>query len=508
MKFCKILFSVFLLWTAAVFAAQPHVSVTPHTRYDDQSELFEVLLEFDIANGWHIFAPYEQTLGSPLKIEPKLPETAQITEQSFSRPKRFDLDDFSYDGYENKAFYKISLRNADKNPVKFRLSWQVCADECAQEKTELVLLPKTTPDFETRLNDSAAFFSSSDDEQNGLNFIAVLAMAFLGGIILNLMPCIFPILSIKIFSLTHMRQKTRRTEAVFYSLGVIVSMLAVAGILAVIRLFDPTASWGFQLQSPFFIGGMLAMFIILSLLMLDILNLNNSWLGRFAFLKLKNRRSNAFMTGLLAVLIASPCSAPFMGAAIGYALMMPLYVYFPVFFVLGAGYALPFALLTLYPKIIGRFLPRPGKWMHTLKKILSLPLVLTCLWLGWILLSQLGVITSGKNLKWHPYTPEKVSEALAVRQPVFIDFTAKWCLTCLMNKQTALQSTKLAHLVKEHNILLLRGDMTSYDAVTAAGLKQYGRSSVPLYIYYDGKSDDYLILPQILTTGILEEYLQ
>ena len=135
MKFCKILFSVFLLWTAAVFAAQPHVSVTPHTRYDDQSELFEVLLEFDIANGWHIFAPYEQALGSPLKIEPKLPETAQITEQSFSRPKRFDLDDFSYDGYENKAFYKISLRNADKNPVKFRLSWQVCADECAQEKT-------------------------------------------------------------------------------------------------------------------------------------------------------------------------------------------------------------------------------------------------------------------------------------------------------------------------------------------------------------------------------------
>ena len=214
------------------------------------------------------------------------------------------------------------------------------------------------------------------------------------------------------------------------------------------------------------------------------------------------------MTGLLAVLVATPCTAPFMGAAIGYALMSPTYVYIPVFFFLGLGYALPFVLLALHHSFILNILPKPGKWMVILKRIMSIPLLLTCIWLAWLLMMQLGLIVSGKNLQWQEYTPLKVEQALEEKRPVFIDFTAKWCITCLVNKKTALQSDMFAELVEEKNILLLTADITNHSENIAKGLQSYGRASVPLYVYYDGKSDDYLILPQILTSAILLEYLE
>ena len=187
---------------------------------------------------------------------------------------------------------------------------------------------------------------------------------------------------------------------------------------------------------------------------------DNSLRGLSGF---ENHKINAFMTGLLAVIIATPCTAPFMGAAIAYALMMPVYIYFPIFFTLGLGYALPFALLAWNPLKIKRILPKPGKWMSVLKKILSIPLIFTCIWLMWVLLAQLGIIFSGKNLSWQDYSSDKVSQAIENKQPVFIDFTAKWCITCMVNKQAALQSDDLANIVKEKNILLLRADATNKD---------------------------------------------
>ena len=222
----------------------------------------------------------------------------------------------------------------------------------------------------------------------------------------------------------------------------------------------------------------------------------------------KSKKRNSFMTGLLAVVIATPCTAPFMGAAIAYALMAPIYIYVPVFFALGCGYALPFALLAWNPLKVKKILPKPGIWMNILKKILSIPLIFTCIWLLWVLLAQLGFVVSGKNLMWQDYSQAKVERALEDKQPVFIDFTAKWCITCMLNKQAALQSDDLAKIVKSRNILLLRADVTNKSNEISQALAFYGRASVPLYIYYDGKSDDYLVLPQILTPAILKEYLQ
>ncbi len=506
MKLLSLIIGGILLACWPVRAENP-VEVSAFTRYDRNGKL-EALIEFDIQSGWHIFAPYEQEFGAPLTFSWRLPENATILEESFSRPERFNQDMFSFDGYAQKAFYKTTIQTSDKfEEIPLTISWQACAEECVPASKELLIKPTDSLIFSQKLDIAAQSFVSKDYLPQ-TNWAMILLMAFAGGLILNLMPCIFPILSIKILSLLQLSEAHRRMEAVFYSLGVIASMLIMATVLFFIRQFDTDAGWGFQLQSPWFVGFMLGLFIILTLLMADLISFNSGWLNRLAVLQFKEKRLNAFMTGLLAVLIASPCTAPFMGAAIGYALIAPAYIYFPVFMALGMGYALPFALLAWYPKTLYKLLPKAGNWMNSLKKILSIPLMLTCLWLAWVLATQLGWIASGKNLQWKEYSSAQVEEALARKQPVFIDFTAKWCITCLVNKEVALQSDGLAELVKEKNILLLRADATSQDAEVSRGLKSYGRASVPLYIYYDGKSDDYLILPQILTPDILSDYLQ
>ena len=505
MRFWKIICISMCLLCNSVRATEL-VDINTYTKLNDDN-IQEVLLEFDIAKDWHIFAPYEQEFGEPLKVEWLNINNENVLEESYSKTKRYNSDIISFDGYETKAFYKSTLNIKTDASVDAKIQYMVCKDECISHEKTIKIYKKTTPDFEAKVEQIKEYFLSNDFVLN-IKLWVILLMAFAGGIILNLMPCIFPVLSIKIISLANMNTEERSIEALFYGIGVIVSMMIIAGLLYGLRIFDSTIGWGFHMQSPYFVGFMFVLFIILTLLMLDIINVNNSCLSRFAFLHFENHKVNAFMTGLLAVVIATPCTAPFMGAAIAYALMAPIYIYFPIFFTLGLGYALPFAILAWNPLKIKSILPKPGKWMSVLKKILSVPLIFTCIWLLWVLLAQLGVVVSGRNLAWQDYDLNRVEQALENKQPVFIDFTAKWCITCMVNKQAALQSDDLAKIVKEKNILLLRADATNKDEKISKALAFYGRASVPLYIYYDGKSDDYLILPQILTPAILKEYLQ
>lgn len=506
MRLFKAVCLAFWLWTNAATASEI-VEIEAYTKYGDDA-LFEVLIKFDIEPGWHVFAPYEQDFGLPLSVKWTLPKAAKIWENSFSRPQSYDFDGFRFDGYEQKLFYKATIKNVNPaDELTAKVYWQACKNECLSREKTLILKPQNTRNFGNILQEAQKSFAD-DEYAPRVNWWIVLAMAFGGGLLLNLMPCVLPILSIKIIALANVKKATRQKEAWYYSLGVVVSMLAVAAVLSLMRMFDPYVGWGFQMQSPLFVAVMLLVFIVLSLMMLDIISLNSRWISKLAELRFEGVRLNAFMTGLLAVLVATPCSAPLMGAAIGYALMAPYYVYFPVFLALAVGYALPFAWLAYYPKLLRKILPKPGKWMIRLKKILSIPLVLTCVWLAWILAAQLGLISSGKYAKWQDYSAEAVEDALSRRQPVLIDFTAKWCLTCLMNKQTVLQDDDFIKMAKEKNILLLRADITTLNPQAAAGLKYYGRESVPLYIYYTGESNDYVILPQILTPQILKEYLQ
>lgn len=505
MRWLAIIFLFFSFYCPLANATEL-VRVDVSTKYSDDSKL-EILIKFDIDDGWHIFAPYKQEFGEPLSITWNSKSNYQILEESYSVSRRFNQDDFSFDGYDDVAFYKATLNiDHQTNDLVANINWQACAEECIPENKTVKIELANSNNFEKNLEQATQYFIAQEYNDK-INLISIIFMAFVGGLILNLMPCIFPILSIKIIALSKVDKNTRKKEALLYGTGVIVSMLVVAGLLFVVRLSNPLIGWGFQLQSSWFVAFLLVLFIFLTLLMLDIISFNSGWLSRLSCFKSKNANFNAFMTGVLAVVVATPCTAPFMGAAIGYALMAPVYIYFPIFLSLSLGYALPFVLLACHPSFVCKILPKPGKWMIILKKIMSIPLFLTCIWLTWLLMAQIGLIVSGKNLQWQDYNPLIVEQAIKDKRPVFIDFTAKWCITCLVNKKAALQSDKLANLVKGKNILLLRADATNHSETVAKGLKYYGRSSVPLYVYYDGKSDDYLILPQILTPNILDEYL-
>ena len=488
--------------------AGAQVDVNTWNRYNNQG-LRDILVEFNIQNGWHIFAPYAQEFGSPLEIKLKSDSPIEVLETSFSRPQTFNMEGFVYDGYKDKAFYKTTLKtDGIWRNIEANISWQACAgDECLPQEINLVIVPQETTEFEQKMQEAENFFLL-DKTDTDYSWIALIFMAFTAGIILNLMPCVLPVLGLKVIACLKAKAKSRYQEAFFYSLGVVVSMLAVALILRILRYYYPYLGWGFQMQSLWFIGVMLVVFVILTLLAFELINLNSKWLNFLNKLHFNDCRADAFASGLLAVLIASPCTAPFMGAVIGYALMAPTYIYFPVFLSLGIGYALPFAGLVLFPQAGKKVVPHSGKWTGILKKILGIPLVLTCLWLAWILITQLGINLQKKNLVWQDYAKAKVSQALAEKRPVFIDFTADWCITCLMNKKTSLQSLTMAELAKEKNILLLKADITKSEKSAWQGLKSFGRASVPLYVYYDGKSGDYLILPPILTPQILRDYIK
>ena len=351
------------------------------------------------------------------------------------------------------------------------------------------------------------------EEEEEKSLLQFLVMAFVGGLILNLMPCIFPILFIKAMHLinsAYSRQKIS-SEALLYFCGVLFCFIFAAVLLWLLQSGGAKIGWGFQLQSPVFVFILLVMFFVVGLMFLDVIHFNMPVFNRLAETSFKNSKLNAFLTGLFAVLIASPCSAPFMGAAIGYSITQPFYIYLPIFISLGIGYALPFTLIGLFPRQLAHFLPKPGVWMNWLKKIFAIPVFLTCIWLGWILYSQISPSApTGKfdsSLEWNTFSTSKLSDLRSRNKPVFIDFTAKWCLTCLVNEQTALSSEKFLRLVKEKNIALLKADWTNKDADITAALATYQRNSVPLYVYYNGREKIPVILPQLLTPQILEKYL-
>lgn len=342
--------------------------------------------------------------------------------------------------------------------------------------------------------------------------LTVILMAFAGGIILNFMPCIFPILSIKAISLVQgsVNKRNARIESLLYLAGVVLCFMLTATVLVWLREQGENIGWGFQLQSPVFVAVMIAVFFIVFLMLLDVINLRNPFANRIGRVSFAKQKINAFFTGFFAVLIASPCTAPFMGIAIGYTLARPIYVYYPVFLALSLGYALPFTLIGLFPEKIHKFLPKPGKWMATLKKVFAIPVFLTCVWLGWVLFNQLnsGRSAAADNLNWQSFNQKSVEAALLQKQPVFIDFTAKWCITCLANEKMALESEKFADLVKEQKIQLFKADWTNRDDEITRALEAYGRNSIPLYIYYRGDDSGYVILPQLLTPGIIDNYLK
>lgn len=517
------LFGIDVAQALELYKSSDKVDVSLFSSFDavNPNQNIEFLIHFKMKNGWHIFAQNPGEIGMPTQVLWQLPLGYKILEETWSKDESFETDGIVQYGYGDTAYYKTTIApNSEilnQAHIKLKIKWLACKDECVPGHaffeanlpiTHQDMLP--TQQWTQNLAKAQRWFFP---EHNGHFYWGmVLLLAFVGGLILNFMPCILPILSIKAITLVQSSYDRRknRLEALFYFLGIIVSFFFVATVLLLLRLNGEYVGWGFQLQSPLFVGFMIVLFFIITLMLLDIITINNPLANAAGRMSFRNHLISSFMTGFLAVLIASPCTAPFMGIAIGYTLTAPVFVYYPIFFALGIGYALPFTLIYLFPKPLHKILPKPGKWMLLLKKMFAIPVFCTCVWLGWVLYAQLSLSQeiSALELNWQPYDKNKIMQHLQKDEPVFIDFTAKWCLTCLLNKKAALQSSEFEQLVQKNKINLFEADWTNNNEIIATALAEYGRNSIPLYVYYDGKSNNYILLPQILTPGILKKYLQ
>lgn len=349
------------------------------------------------------------------------------------------------------------------------------------------------------------------------SFLLSLIAALVGGLLLNLMPCVFPVLTIKILSFAQAAPvkdgRTLRNQhlrgGLLYGLGVVVSFALLAGLLLALRAAGQALGWGFQLQSPWMIAALMVFFLLIALNLLGVFEFKSVLPSALAAWRAQNPSVDHFLSGVLAVLVASPCTAPFMGAALGAALSYPAWAALSVFIALGLGMALPYVLLAAFPAWL-RFLPKPGLWMHRFKQWMALPILLTVAWLAWVLYQQVApppkVETAPQALsasgEWQAWSPERERALLEAGKVVFVDYTAAWCITCQVNKRTTLDTREVETKFKEKNVLLLRADWTRYDPEITESLRKLGRTGIPVYVLYvPGKA------PQLFTEFLSKETL-
>ncbi len=327
-----------------------------------------------------------------------------------------------------------------------------------------------------------------------------LLFAFAGGLMLNLMPCVLPVLSIKILSFAGGKSRAgARKLGILYALGVVLSFLFLAALLILLKSLGQEIGWGFQLQSSIFAGLLALLFLTLALNLSGVFEISTFLPARLAGVGSGDGRADAFFSGVLAVAVASPCTAPFMGAALGYALSSRAAETFAIFIALGAGMALPYLILSWSPRLTG-WLPRPGPWMIHFKRLLAIPLYATVLWLGWVLGIQLGAFSNSSQ--WEPYSEQGLAAYLRQDKTVFVDYTAAWCVTCQVNKRLVLARPEVEQALRQNGIARMRADWTKRDVEISRALAALGRNGVPVYaIYRRGREPE--LLPEVLTRDMV-----
>ena len=403
---------------------------------------------------------------------------------------------------------------------------------------KLAAVAQMPPALQTALKANAA---STAPAGPPITLLAAILGALIGGLILNLMPCVFPVLAIKVMSFAQHADDRRahKISGLAYTGGVIVSFLALGALMLALRAGGEQLGWGFQLQSPAVVAALAVLFTVLGLNLAGVFEFGSFLPSSIASRQAKNPTVNAFLSGVLAVAIASPCTAPFMGASLGLAIGLPVFEALLVFGAIGVGMALPYLAASWIPAV-ARALPRPGAWMDTFRRVMAFPMFATVIWLVWVLGQQSGIDGAGAllalllalsmviwaftlkgrsrtalaifsiallatatgtlgpnilrpleaasainvNDRWQAWQPGRVDQILATGQPVFVDFTAAWCVTCQYNKNTTLSHKDVLADLDSKNVALLRADWTRRDPAITAALQQLGRNGVPVYVVY------------------------
>ncbi|WP_414708639.1 protein-disulfide reductase DsbD family protein [Ramlibacter sp.] len=413
-----------------------------------------------------------------------------------------------------------------------------------------------SPALEQALRGNASAQAPARAPTASIGLAAALLGALFGGLILNLMPCVFPVLAIKVIGFTKHANDRRahRLAGLAYAAGVIVSFLALGGLMLALRAAGEQLGWGFQLQSPGVVASLAALFTVIGLNFAGLFEFGSILPSRVAALQVRHPLADSLLTGVLAVAVASPCTAPFMGASLGFAIALPAAEALVVFACIGLGMALPYLAASWLPAV-ARALPRPGPWMAVFRRLMAFPMFATVAWLVWVIGHQSGIDGAASLLlllvalamvvwaiglagrarvamttlslatlallgwaagpyvtqvqaaqataaegPWQPWEPGRVEQVLAQGKPVFVDFTAAWCVTCQYNKKTTLSNADVLADLKARDVVMLRADWTRRDPAITAALAELGRNGVPVYVFYRNGSAP-VVLSEVLGVG-------
>jgi len=466
-----------------------------------------------------------------------------------------DIKDAYFFPFEENIIDYSFNQKLDKNFDEIKLNINLLKRNKVESLSGGVL-KTNTGNYEIEL---ASDFIATESTLNPqfISLSAAILFSLIGGLLLNLMPCVFPVISLKILNfINHSENKTQTSLHGFaFSSGSILMFVLIGLSVVLLKGLGMDIGWGYQLQSPLVVSLLIFLFIFLAGFFLLNVNFLNSLLSIGSSGISTPSYMNSFGTGFLAVIVATPCTAPFMGSALGFAILQPGFSSFLIFLSLGIGFALPYILLSIFPSMLS-LLPRPGIWMETFKQFMAFPMILTALWLVWVLSSQidsfqlvlvlLGIslivffywlnqlkISSKIGLQFrnviylavlvslfftlpiqnaslqqdsNVFSDEELAKRLA-KGPVFLNFTADWCITCKVNERVALKTEETLKFFEKKNIFYLEADWTNKNELIAKKLASFGRSSIPLYIYYPDDKSVPIILPEILTESIIQDYL-
>lgn len=533
------------------------------------AQIAQALAQVPVASPWAIQA--SQTSINPDTAQGEL--SLEIALPAEQRERVSDIWFYPYDWGRIQQSAQQQRLNTDDG-IRLRIPTGEAPLNIGEQLTGVLVIRERASDdnnssisrgFEVKIPLQSAAVTG----ESSIGFWAAILLALVGGVILNLMPCVFPVLSIKALSLvSHANQSAAqiRAHGLMYTLGVLVSFALLALLLILLKAGGAQIGWGFQFQSPLFVLLVAYLMFAVGLSLSGVFFIGCSVAGVGSSLTEKPGYGGSFFTGVLATIVATPCTAPFMAAALGYALAQPAVKLLAIFLSLGLGLALPYLLLTCWPRL-QRWLPKPGAWMEIAKQVLAFPMYAAAIWLVWVLVQQAGVnavvtalggmlliaiaawlynatamtnrrarlignsvavililaalyvgyvgvnqpasgqLKKAENItdkNWEAFSDERLAQLLAEGKPVFLNFTASWCISCLVNERMALSDESVKDAFEQKGVVYLKGDWTNRDQSITRFLQKFNRSGVPLYVFYPaGKPEQPMELPQILTPNMV-----
>ena len=477
-------------------------------------------LYFKLDPGWKIYWKYPGKAGYPPGIDWVKSKNIKDLEILWPKPEEFEILGMESLGYSKEVILPIKLiieNNNEKLLANFDVDYLTCKKICIPFNDNLIL---NIPTGDGQVSEYGKVINQYIDKSNYLNYSSLLNpdsillflfIAFVGGVILNFMPCVFPVLSLKIYNVLSQQQqninnKTIKRNFLATILGIIFSFFVLSLITVLLKSLGHSLGWGFQFQSPIFLSFMILILILFSLNLIDVFSIDIPFFFKKFLNKVINfNKKNSeffqnFLLGSFITILSTPCSAPFIGTALGFAFVSSNQVIFLIFFCISLGLSSPYIILATKPQILS-FLPKPGLWMKKFKYFLSFLLILTAIWLTSVLLIQVNTINNNdsNNNNWLDFDTIKLKELVNENNIVFVDITADWCMTCFYNKKTVLDRKKVKNIFEKYDVKKMRGNLTKPNKEINEYINSFGRFGIPVNVIYSPSAPQGILLSEVLT---------